>query len=66
MGVEPKIRGNPKMDGENNGKPNPIKQMGWFGGTKNHPYFWVDTHIWDIPWFLKFDPQIVTTIDFKV
>ncbi len=44
-GCQTKTRGvfTPKMDGENNGKPeNPIK-IPWIWGV--FPYFWVDTHM---------------------
>ena len=33
----------PKMDGENNGKPNPMNKWDDLEGKK--PYFWDDTHI---------------------
>ena len=48
MGVEPKIGGclPPKMDGENNGKPNPMNKWMIWGVTVTlpHPYFWLEGH----------------------
>ena len=34
------------MDGENHGKPNPIEQMGWFGG--GYPLFLGSTPIYQV------------------
>ena len=41
------------MDGENNGSK-PYEQMDDLGGF-SHPYFWVDTHMYDMieVWLLR-------------